>query len=109
MIFFKFQLTIQASDGRGKAANATATIRITRIPSDQRPQFISTPNTTLTLRQPVNSRVFTVLAQDPDLVVNQILELMGDGGLNVLLSNEALDYFYIVFEFKSYGNKRFPW
>lgn len=65
-----FQLTVQASDGRGRAANATASITITRIPSDQRPVFISTPNATITFKQPVSSSVITVAAQDPNPVVN---------------------------------------
>lgn len=70
--FFKkyFQLTVQASDGRGRAANATASITITRIPSDQRPVFISTPNATITFKRLVNSSVLTVAARDPNLVVN---------------------------------------
>nr|XP_034314272.1 protocadherin Fat 4 isoform X3 [Crassostrea gigas] len=72
-----YRLTVQASDGRGRAANATASITITRIPSDQRPVFISTPNATITFKQPVSSSVITVAAQDPNPVGTIRYELVG--------------------------------
>ncbi|XP_062579030.1 protocadherin Fat 3-like [Saccostrea cucullata] len=72
-----YQMTIQASDGRGRAANATARITITRIPTDQRPFFVSTPNRTITFREAVNSQIVTVIAQDPNPVGSIRYELVG--------------------------------
>lgn len=74
-----FQMTIQASDGRGETAIAVATIIILRNPDDQNPQFINLDvdgiyRESILFNHAVNSTVSTrPLVVDPDQMVNRFI------------------------------------
>ncbi|XP_071105610.1 protocadherin Fat 4-like isoform X2 [Haliotis cracherodii] len=62
-----YNMVIEASDGRGGAANATVTIEINR-PRNRNTTFIGQPyNANILVSQPANTYVTRVSATDPDL------------------------------------------